>query len=114
MGRFSIKHMPNYFYNSNFPDAAAYGQGLGNSLGQAMIGLPQKRAEMAMQLAQLQHQNMMAQALMGYRQQQLGSLDNYRQGELTNRQNAIGSVDQYRQGELANKQQQLGQQDQFN
>ena len=78
--------MPNYFYNSNFPDAAAYGQGLGQSLGQAMLGVPQQRAEMAMRLAQLQQMGGLRQQQQQFNQLREQDRNQYQQGLLQNAQ----------------------------
>lgn len=45
--------MGGYFQGSPWTDAASYGQGLGQTLGQAMLAMPQQRYELAAQQAQM-------------------------------------------------------------
>lgn len=67
--------MPQYFQSSPWQDAARYGAGLGDTLGQAFIQLPQQRAMIAMH-AQQQQQAMQQRAFENQQQllqqQQLG------------------------------------------
>jgi len=60
---------------SPWQDAAAYGRGLGDSLSQGLLALPQQKFALAQQAAQMQQRNQMFQL------QQQG-LNNYRQGTL--------------------------------
>lgn len=89
--------MPNYFYNQDPQEAAAYGQGLGQSLGQAFIGLPMERARLAQGLMQMQQ---MA-ALRNSQMQQLGE---YRQGMLQNAQEREKDRASYQQSQDAYRQ----------
>ena len=88
--------MPNYFYNSNFPDAAAYGQGLGQSLGQAMLGVPQQRAEMAMRLAQLQQMGGLRQQQQQFNQLREQDRNQYQQGLLQSAQQRAQDLSRWR------------------
>lgn len=85
-------NMP-YFAGSPWTDAASYGQGLGQSLGQAMLQMPQQRYELAAQQAQMratQQRNMLELALQNraqQSQQQLGMSElNLHQQELIHNQ----------------------------
>jgi hypothetical protein len=55
--------MPNFVGYSPWTDAGNYGEGLGRTLGEAMIQMPQQRAQLAMQQAQAaaQQQHQLAQ-----------------------------------------------------
>lgn len=73
--------MPNYSQYSPWTDAAAYGAGLGNSLSQGLLQLPQERFALAQQQAQMMLRSQLAQQSLNQRAQyNEGRLDNQRQG----------------------------------
>ena len=71
-----------YIPDNTLPEVAAYGRGLGESLGQAMYAVPQQRAQMAMQLAQARQQQQQAMLDYALRQQSQQQQAQYQQGEL--------------------------------
>lgn len=73
--------MSNYINNNTWNDAAAYGAGLGHTLGQAMIGMPQQRAQLAMQLAQQQQEQQRYQQNQALAAWQMDAMDKYRTRE---------------------------------
>lgn len=86
-----------YFYNETPGEIASYGQNLGQSLGQAFVGLPIERAKLVQGLLQMQQANQL-------RNLQLQGLQQYHQGLLQNAQQRDKdrasyqqSLDQYRQ-----------------
>ena len=98
--------MPQYFQSSPWQDAARYGQGLADTLGQAFIQMPQQRAMLAMQQHKAQ-QDAQQQAYQNQQQvlqqQQLGT---YRQHQMSNQDAQLSEMKQYHQGEVQYRQQQ--------
>lgn len=94
-----------YFAGSPWTDAAQYGQGLGQSLSQAMLQMPQQRYELAAQQAQMratQQRNMLELALQNraqQAQQQLGL------SELNLHQQEMQHNNEYHQSDLQIQQQ---------
>ena len=81
--------MPLYSQYSPWADAAAYGQGLGQSLSQGLLQLPQERFALAQQQAQMMLRSQLAnQALQQRGQYNEGRLENQRQGLDQRAQNA--------------------------
>ena len=62
-----------YVNYSPWTDAANYGRGLGESLGQAMIQMPQQRMQLAAQQHQAQQQQQMEMVKMALQQQQMAA-----------------------------------------
>ena len=90
-----------YIQDNTLPEVAAYGRGLGDSLGQAMYAVPQQRAQIAMQLAQAQAQQQQAMLEYALRQQGQQQQAQYQQGELGVQQ---GELDQHKLDAVARAQ----------
>lgn len=63
--------MPNYSQYSPWTDAANYGRGLGDSLSQGLLQLPQERLRLLMQQKQMENQQAQLQAMNNFRMQGL-------------------------------------------
>ena len=87
-------------------DAGRFGQGVGDSLSQALLQLPQQRYMMALQQAQMaQRQQQMAQNY-GLQQQRAQETSQYHTDELGLRKQALDQTGQYQNNELGIRQQQ--------
>lgn len=94
-----------YFAGSPWTDAASYGQGLGQSLGQAMLQMPQQRYELAAQQAQMratQQRNMLELALQNRAQ---GAQQLLGQRELDLKNQELSMNQQFHNSDLAIQQQ---------
>jgi hypothetical protein len=106
-------NMPNYINTGNpMAEAAEFGGAAGNSLAQAMYGVPMQRAQMQMQLQQMQNQQQQQQAMMGYRQQQASNTlnwhnqeDQWHQQQVTENQRRDDFTRDYQQNRLQSEDQ---------
>lgn len=71
-------------------DAARYGQGLGESLAANFAQMPQQRAQLAMQLGQMQAQQQQAMQQQMLRQQQMKAEQDYRNQSLGIQREQLG------------------------
>ncbi len=104
--------MPNFVNNNPLAEAAEYGGAAGQSLAQAMYGVPLQRAEMAMRLAELQKQTQQMQqmgqyrnSLLGIQQERADEMGQYHQDEEARRTQTAQMLNQFRQLQAANAQQ---------
>src|ERR1700679_383562 len=101
--------MSNYVGNNFWPDAAVYGAGLGQTLGQALIQRPQDRYELALRQRQMELQQAQLQAMNNYRMQGLDMRG--QQNQLVDAIKMLSAQNQgnYDQGRLGQGQQKLDQ-----
>ena len=85
-----------YFGSSPWADAGNYGQAMGQTLAQSMLGVPQQRYENMMQLKQMQAQQQQRQMMGLLAQQKQQELSQYRQGLLQQRGQASELANQWR------------------
>jgi hypothetical protein len=71
-----------YVGYSPWTDAAAYGQGLGQSLGQALINMPQQRMQIAAGIAQMGARQAQQQQLLQMRQLQMEQAEDLRKVQM--------------------------------
>lgn len=86
-----------YIPNTLWPDAAAYGAGLGNTLVQGMMQIPAQRAEQQIQLGQLQQQQQQAMLQQALEQRKLQNQQAAQQ-ELIRYHDILGQAAQMRAG----------------
>ena len=83
----------NYFQSSPWQDAARYGQGLAETLGQVFINAPMQRAQIAMHQQQINQSNMQAQRQFDLQKQQLGQDERHFQDEISIKKRQVGAVE---------------------
>jgi hypothetical protein len=91
-----------YFGSSPWADAGNYGQAMGQTLAQSMLGVPQQRYENMMQLKQMQAQQQQRQMMGLLAQQKQQELGQYRQGLLEQRGSANELANQWRMFQAQN------------